>query len=164
MQHRIQLSATEIESRLRKIEDSALNIFCDEVREEIIDGFSCISVSINHQPDKLELNFRSPVAVTNTATTKLCVRQTGTDDYKIFAFADANGNDVGEINNLFATNAIVKVILDLGSSLPGVDGVAFVQNADTNAYLESKFQQFEAIDRALDSILAVQEEFLAAQN
>jgi lysophospholipase L1-like esterase len=50
-----------------------------------------------------------------------------------FAFADAHGNNVGDIDHLFAENAVVKVILDVTTSM------AFVQNADTNAYIERTF-------------------------
>ncbi len=53
---------------------------------------------------------------------------------KAFQFADAHGNNVGGLN-LFASNVVVKVILDTDNNL------AFVQNADTNAYLESRFDE-----------------------
>jgi hypothetical protein len=52
---------------------------------------------------------------------------------KVFALADAHGNNVGDIDHLFAEDVVVKVILDV------TKGMAFVQNADTNAYLEAKF-------------------------
>lgn len=58
----------------------------------------------------------------------------GTETSSTFALADAHGNNVGGAN-LFAANVIVKVILDTEA------GMAFVQNADTNAYLEGKFTQ-----------------------
>jgi hypothetical protein len=48
-------------------------------------------------------------------------------------FADAHGNNVGDIDHLFAEDVVVKVILDV------TKGMAFVQNADTNAYIESTF-------------------------
>ena len=49
------------------------------------------------------------------------------------SFADAHGNDLGDLDNLFAEGAMVKVILDTDTNK------AFIQNADTNAYLEKKF-------------------------
>lgn len=64
----------------------------------------------------------------------------GTETSKTFALADAHGNNVGSID-LFAANVVVKVILDTGSSM------AFVQNADTNAYLEGRFDLVEDIAR-----------------
>ena len=79
--------------------------------------------------DGTEVAFRSPVD---------CSQVTGLKVYypgnsKEFAFADAHGNNVGDIDHLFAENVVVKVILDV------THGMAFVQNADTNAYLEGRF-------------------------
>ena len=56
---------------------------------------------------------------------------------KEFAFADANVNDLSGLDVLFANGAVVKVILDLDTNM------AFVQNADTNAYLEGRFADIE---------------------
>lgn len=53
-----------------------------------------------------------------------------------FALADAHGNNVGSID-LFAANVLVKVILDTDQ------GMAYVQNADTNAYLEGRLAKIE---------------------
>lgn len=79
--------------------------------------------------DGSEVVFRSPAD---------CSQVTGlviyhNDGKTEFAFADAHGNNVGDIDHLFAENAVVKVILDVTA------GMAFVQNADTNAYIESTF-------------------------
>ena len=64
---------------------------------------------------------------------------------KEFHFADAHGNNIGDLD-LFAADAVVKVVLDLDTNL------AFVQNADTNAYLESRFEELEkAIQNATPS-------------
>ena len=52
----------------------------------------------------------------------------------IFDFADAHGNNVGNLN-LFAENTLVKVILDISLHR------AYVQNADTNAYIEGELQK-----------------------
>lgn len=49
----------------------------------------------------------------------------------VFDFADAHGNIVGNLN-LFAENAMVQVILDTELLR------AYVQNADTNGYIESE--------------------------
>jgi hypothetical protein len=81
--------------------------------------------------DGTEVVFRSPVD---------CSQVTGLKVYynggsKEFAFADAHGNNVGDIDHLFAENVVVKVILDVTT------GMAFVQNADTNAYLEGRFAE-----------------------
>lgn len=56
---------------------------------------------------------------------------------KEFIFNDAHGNDLSDVNNLFNTNVYVKVILNTRN------GVAYIQNADTNAYLEGKFKDIK---------------------
>ncbi len=84
--------------------------------------------------DGAEIKFRSPVDC--SAITGLIMHYPGEDGNitsKVFVFADAHGNNVGNIDHLFAENIVVKVILDVTS------GMAFVQNADTNAYIERTF-------------------------
>lgn len=88
--------------------------------------------------DGSELVFRSPVDC--SAITGMIVYYPGSDGNitsKVFALADAHGNNVGDIDHLFAENVVVKVILDVTT------GMAFVQNADTNAYLEGHIQNKE---------------------
>lgn len=89
--------------------------------------------------DGTEVVFRSPVD---------CSQVTGLKVYYLgesqeFVFADAHGNNVGDIDHLFAENVVVKVILDV------THGMAFVQNADTNAYLEGRFD--DIIDKLCPS-------------
>lgn len=83
--------------------------------------------------DGKEVVFRSPVDC--SLVTGLLVNYNGGSQE--FAFADAHGNNVGDIDHLFAENVVVKVILDVTT------GMAFVQNADTNAYLEGRFADIE---------------------
>lgn len=94
-----------------------------------------IRVDVNYAiQDGSEIVFRSPVDC--SAITGLIVYYPGSDGNttsKVFALADAHGNNVGDIDHLFAENVVVKVILDVTKAM------AFVQNADTNAYLEQKF-------------------------
>lgn len=52
---------------------------------------------------------------------------------QVFLFTDAHGNNLTGIGHLFATGALVKVILNLD------EGKAYIQNADTNKYLEEQF-------------------------
>ena len=83
--------------------------------------------------DGSEIKFRSPVDC--SAIAGLIVYYPGADGNttsKVFAIADSHGNNVGDIPHLFAENVVVKVILDV------TNGMAFVQNADTNAYLEAQ--------------------------
>lgn len=94
----------------------------------------------------------------------------------VFTFVDAHTNDLGHIDELFAAGAVVKVILDTDT------GMAFVQNAATNAYLENRFANIGGgggsadlsnyytkpevddkigdISTALDRIIALQEELI----
>lgn len=88
-----------------------------------------------------EIKFRSPVDCTDV--TGLIVYYPDNDGNTVskeFAFADAHGNNVGDIPHLFSENVVVKVILDIAT------GMAFVQNADTNAYLENQLAQKAPID------------------
>ena len=84
-----------------------------------------------------EVVFRSPVDCSQVTGLKVYYPEDGVTVSKEFAFADAHGNNVGDIDHLFAENVVVKVILDLITSM------AFVQNADTNAYLEGRFADLE---------------------
>lgn len=80
--------------------------------------------------DGMDVKFRSPVDCSQV--TGLVLYYDGSSQE--FMFADAHGNNVGDIDHLFTADVVVKVILDLDT------GMAFVQNADTNAYLEGRFE------------------------
>jgi hypothetical protein len=90
--------------------------------------------------DGTEVVFRSPVDCSQVTGLKVYYQ----GNSKEFAFADAHGNNVGDIDHLFAENVVVKVILDV------THGMAFVQNADTNAYLEGRFA--DIIDKLCPTI------------
>ena len=49
-----------------------------------------------------------------------------------FSFRDTHGNDLAGVRNLFTAGTYVKVILDTAS------GIAYIQNSDSNAYLEAR--------------------------
>ena len=85
--------------------------------------------------DGTEVVFRSPVDCSQITGLIVYYPENGNTVSTEFAFADAHGNNVGDIDHLFAENVVVKVILDVTT------GMAFVQNADTNAYLESRFAE-----------------------
>ena len=96
--------------------------------------------------DGSELKFRSPVDC--SAITGLIVYYPGEDGNltsKVFTLADAHGNNVGDIDHLFAENVVVKVILDVTT------GMAFVQNADTNAYLEEQLAKKAPADHVTNN-------------
>lgn len=84
--------------------------------------------------DGTEVVFRSPVDCSQVTGLKVYyIGADGNTTSQEFMLADAHGNNVGDIDHLFAENVAVKVILDVTT------GMAFVQNADTNAYLEGRF-------------------------
>ena len=94
-----------------------------------------IIVDLNYPiQDGTEVKFRSPVDCSQVTGLKVNYPN-GSQE---FAFADAHGNNVGDVDHLFAEDVVVKVILDV------TNGMAFVQNADTNAYLEGRFAELEA--------------------
>lgn len=55
------------------------------------------------------------------------------DSSYTFAFKDAHGNTLTGLGNLFMQGVLVKAILDIEG------GYAYLQNADTNAYIERTF-------------------------
>lgn len=81
--------------------------------------------------DGQPLTFRSPADCSKVTGLVVYYPEGGTNKSKTFQFADAHGNNVGSID-LFAANVLVKVILDTKANR------AYVQNADTNAYLEGE--------------------------
>ena len=90
--------------------------------------------------DGTAVAFRSPVDCSQvTGLIVYYPDMDGNETATEFAFADAHGNNVGDIDHLFAENVVVKVILDVTS------GMAFVQNADTNAYLEGRFNELDNV-------------------
>lgn len=63
-----------------------------------------------------------------------------------FAFKDTHGNDLTGLNNLFTTGSLVTVVLDV------TNNAAFLQNADTNGYLENQI----SVERArIDELVAM---------
>ena len=76
--------------------------------------------------DGMPVTFKAPCDCTEVTGLKVCYGTTS----QTFTFRDAHGNDLTGIGNLFAEGAYVKAILDITSSY------AYLQNADTNKYLE----------------------------
>jgi hypothetical protein len=142
MSYILPLTAEDVERRLLKVTDLS-------VHEAVHDKLNILVKLDNHFiEDGSEIKFRAPVSCSEV--TRLHVQYEGEHgtETKVFAFADANGNDIGKVNNLFAAGAIVKVVLDLEPTIEGiaedVDGAAFVQNADTNKYLEDRLARLAA--------------------
>ena len=85
-----------------------------ELSQEIIDG----------QP----VTFVAPCNCNEITGLKVCYP----DGSKVFTFKDAHGNALTGLGNLFGKGAYVKAILDV------TNGYAYIQNADTNGYLEAE--------------------------
>lgn len=77
------------------------------------------------------LTFKSPADCSDITGLIIYYQDGNTTASKTFQFADAHGNNVGSVS-LFAENVLVKVLLDTDLNR------AYVQNADTNAYLEEQ--------------------------
>jgi hypothetical protein len=124
MSYTLPLTAEELEYRLLKISDLALSL-------AVLDGTN-IRVYLEREiEDGIGVKFKAPADC--LAATRLTIQTPANTEGVEFAFADANGNDIGTLDNLFSTGAIVNVLLNTDTM------AAFVQNADTNAYLESRF-------------------------
>ena len=96
-----------------------------------------IKARINYPiEDGAEVVFRSPLPYSDvTGLTVISTNsKNGSSTSKNFTFVDAHRNDVTHLSDLFNQGAIVKVILDCSAEL------AYIQNADTNSYLEDKFE------------------------
>lgn len=85
----------------------------------------------------LALTFQAPCNCSAVTGLKVYYKElsesAATDASMVFEFRDAHCVAVTNISNLFAQNALVKVVLDVQN------GYAYIQNADTNSYLEEKF-------------------------
>ena len=84
--------------------------------------------------DGMSLTFKAPCDCTAVTGIKVyypeITETTSTTTSKTFSFRDAHLNALTSLGNLFAEGATVKVVLDT------VNSYAFIQNADTNGYLE----------------------------
>ena len=94
-----------------------------------------IKIELGHPIiDGMPLSFRAPCNCTEVSGIKVSYLDGENTAFIVFSFADAHGNDLTGLGNLFAANAMVRVILDPKNAK------AYIQNADTNAYLEAKFK------------------------
>jgi len=99
---------------------------------------SYIRVDLDHAPFEGErVVFKAPCSASSTMGLKIYYDGTPT----FFELCDAHGVDLDWEYEAFASNALVTVVLDFD-----VDGnKAFIQNADTNAYLEGRLTKMGSI-------------------
>ena len=85
--------------------------------------------------DGHEVSFKAPCDCTEINDFKVYYIQDGEQKNKTFTMKDTHGNALAGLGNLFKKNAYVKAILDVPNR------IAYLQNSDTNAYLEEKFEE-----------------------
>lgn len=66
-----------------------------------------------------------------------------------FTFKDAHGNILTGINNLFGAGSLVKAVLDV------TNYSVFLQNADTNGYLEQRLTEIDVMQGRIDELVAM---------
>ena len=92
--------------------------------------------------DGMEVVFKAPCNYAEVEGLILYYPTDAGTESQVFAFADAHANDLADLDVLFAKDAVVKVILDLSANM------AFIQNADTNAYLERRLASLTILTSA----------------
>jgi hypothetical protein len=95
---------------------------------------------IAHSPiyDGVLLTFKAPCDCTEVDGLRVyydeVTEDTNENASQDFDFADAHGEVLTGLGNLFMEGAYVRVVLDT------TNGYAYLQNADTNTYLENNFR------------------------
>ena len=105
-----------------------------------------IRIDLNTTPSNgRSLTFKAPADCSDITGLIVYYPEGNATTSKDFQFVDSHGVDVGSGTiSLFAANALVKVVLDVDH------GKAYVQNADTNAYLEGRFELLTPIISTTD--------------
>lgn len=68
---------------------------------------------------------------------------------KKFVFKDAHGTELSGVGNLFVSGVMIEVLLDV------THGVAYIQNADTNSYVESFKGEIARLEESQKQFLSV---------
>ena len=76
------------------------------------------------------------------------VDEYGTKNTKNFIFKDAHRNDLSGQTDLFIVGSYVKAVLDTKNS------IAYIQNADTNGYLERRLGTLESNIKSTETFVA----------
>ena len=83
--------------------------------------------------DGHRVTFKAPCDCTVVEYLDVRYIKDGTQVSKLFTMKDTHGNDLTGIGNLFMESAYVTAVLNTNL------GYAYIQNADTNGYLEGRF-------------------------
>lgn len=102
-----------------------------------------IKLTLDHPlVDGESITFKAPCDCTEISGVKIyyvtVTDSVSTEMSKTFVFRDAHGNDLTNSGNLFVNGSYIKIILDV------TNGYAYIQNSDTNAYLENKFSMISS--------------------
>ena len=105
-----------------------------------------IKVELNHPLiDGESVTFKAPCDSTAVTGLKIyypnVTESSSTTQNKTFTFRDAHGNSLTGVGNLFVSGVYVKVILDT------TNNYAYIQNADTNMYVENKFASIISVQQ-----------------
>ena len=108
-----------------------------------------IKVVVSHQIyDGVDIIFRTPCDCSEiSGITVHFVQPDNSKSSKEFILKDAHNRDIGDLTNLFASGVLIKVLLDV------TNGYAYIQNADTNSYLENKMTtSHESLERQISDV------------
>lgn len=90
--------------------------------------------------DGMAIKFKAPCDCTEvTGFTISYPNETGIYSGRAFSLFDAHKNRLTGIGNLFLKDAYVTVLVDTKND------IAYIQNADTNSYLEGEFEKLRAL-------------------
>lgn len=109
-----------------------------------------IRIDLNHAPlDGETITFKAPCNANDiTGLVVYYVNENEETASSEFTLNDANGGDIGIVDNIFSEGSIVKVILDTDINN------AYVQNPDTNTYLEGKFEELKTYVDTVEALAA----------
>ena len=96
--------------------------------------------------DGMAVTFKAPCDCTAVDGLNIHVA----DTKQTFTFRDAHGNDLKGTENLFLTGTYVTVILDTTKAY------AYIQNADTNTYLEHRLNTLTDEMPSVDATLGIE--------
>lgn len=84
--------------------------------------------------DGHRITFKAPCHCSQAEKLEVLYIEDNTQKSKVFTMRDSQCKDLTGMDNLFAEGAYVDIVLDTTNS------VAYLQNANTNAYLEKKLE------------------------
>ena len=110
-----------------------------------------IKVTVDHPiSDGTKLRFRTPCE--STEVDGLVVKYPVQDGVgyalKTFSFVDAHGKELSGVGNVFASDVMIGVLLDV------TKGRAYIKNADTNSYIEDIRETLNRLDNERKTIFA----------